>query len=176
MIGQSWHYTGTRALYRYPPAHHHHLFRNRCCLEGFTRSLHELCINHKQSSTEICNFTSVSPAHSKMKRFQHCSAPLALCKYYTFPLDMLVSITSTSWLHYFWNPQLCLWLHWVLDLVLQIILSVFHSLFSHHSSSFTRAFFSFASSPPHFPFTMTLSLPFIHCLSSFIASVSHSFL
>lgn len=38
-----------------------------------------------------------------MKRAQYCIAPLTLCKYYMFSLDMLVSITSTLWLHYFWT-------------------------------------------------------------------------
>lgn len=42
-----------------------------------------------------------------MKGSQPYIAPLELCKYYILSLDMLVSITSTLWLHYFWNTQLC---------------------------------------------------------------------
>ena len=68
-----------------------------------------------QSSEESVILPSILPSafsavHSKMKRSQHCIVPLALCKYYMFSLDVLVSITSTLWLHYFRNAQLCRWL------------------------------------------------------------------
>lgn len=101
MTGQSWHYTGTQAVHLHPAPS-----TNRCCLEGFMRSLFELSINQQQSSLESVILppilpSTVSPVHSEMKRSQHCIAPLALCKYYMFSLDMLVSITSTLWLHYF---------------------------------------------------------------------------
>lgn len=81
-------------------------FPNRCCREGFMRSLYELSINQKQSSLESVILPPILPStvslvHFKMKRSLHCVAPLALCKYYIFSLDMLVSITSTLWLHYF---------------------------------------------------------------------------
>lgn len=110
MTRQLWHYICTYAIGLCPTP-----FTNRCCLEGFMRSLYELSINQKESSVESVILppilpSTVSPVHSKMKRSQHCVTPLALCKYYMFSLDMLVSITSTLWLHYFWNTQLCRWL------------------------------------------------------------------
>lgn len=99
--GQLWHYTDTQAIHPLPTP-----FTNRCCLESFMRSLFELSINQQQSSEQSIIWSpilpsTVSPVHSQMKRSQHCIAPLALCKYYMFSLDMLVGITSTLWLHYF---------------------------------------------------------------------------
>lgn len=107
MTGQSWHIKGTQHSPSAPlPLH------KQMCQEDFMRSWYELSINPKQSSVEYVILPPILPSsvRSKMKRSQHCIAPLALCKYYMLSLDMLVSITSTLWLHYFWNAQLCRWL------------------------------------------------------------------
>lgn len=73
-----------------------------------------------------------------MKRQQHCILPLALCKYYMYSLDTLVSITSTLWVHYFWRAMLVddgkAWpssgpsLFPPLSLTLSLSLSVSHTL------------------------------------------------